>query len=233
MTEDERNRLRERFTAEQEDRPQRRRRHKTTSSDVFRNVSLILFVALVAVWLFNRTGSVPPFPKVAEHPAPPIQPLRPAPISAPAAATTSIKPQPLSECMKADNVIDESVVTCRYGRYPSPQEKPDVQGMVSAQYMEKFKAQQQRVAVRHEQFVEPFWIRQWDGRATHLAQWSVTDNQIDSTSVCANHRRGSISYRECRKGVKVWFKEQCRNGRNGEAAHSRYCSAASSFSPMG
>jgi hypothetical protein len=234
MTEDERNRLRERFASEREDRPQRRRSNKTTTSDVFRNISAVLFAVLVAVWVLNRPNNVPPVTPVADRSMPTAPPSQPTLTPEPITSRASIKPQPLSDCIKADNVIDESVVTCRYGKYPTPKENPNAQGMVSAQYMEKFKDQQyQRAAVRHEQFVETFWIRQWDGRATHLAQWSVVDNQIDSTSVCANQRRGSIEYRECRKGAKVWFKEQCRDGSHGQAAHLRYCSAANGFSPMG
>lgn len=233
MTEDERNRLRERFAADNEDRPQHRRSNKTTTSDVCRNVSAVLFALLVGVWFFNRPSSAPPVTSVDDRSVDIVAPSRPAPLPEPITSRHSVRPRSLEDCIKADNVIDESVVICRYGKYPTPQENPDAQGMVSAQYMEKFKAQPQRVAARHEQFVEAFWIRQWDGRATHFAKWLVIDNQIDGTSVCANQRRGSIEYRECRKGAKAWFKEQCRDNSHNAAAHQRYCSAASGFSPMG
>ena len=233
MTEDERNRLRERFAADNEDRPGRRRSNKTTTSDVFRNVSAVLLAVLVAVWFVNRPSTVPPTIAVVDHSVPVTAPPLPTPAPDSITSRASIRPRPLDKCIKADNVIDESVVTCRYGKYPSPKENPNAQGMVSAQYMEKFKAQPQRVGLRHEQFFETAWVLQWDGKARHLAQWSVIDNQIDGTSVCANQRRGSIEYRECRKGAKVWFKEQCRDNSLDAAAHQRYCSAASGFSPMG
>lgn len=86
------------------------------------------------------------------------------------------------------------------------------------------------------------WIDKWSGGARYLAEWTAINNRIDSTSVCANHKRGSIDYRECRKGAKQFFKKQCRswddrydNSRDDWSyrMRDRYCSAANSFSPMG
>lgn len=86
------------------------------------------------------------------------------------------------------------------------------------------------------------WVKSWDGRSNYLAEWISINNQIDGGSVCANHRRGSIEYRECRKGAKQHYHEECRSWRaqyqrdrqdNSERMRQRYCSAASSFSPMG
>lgn len=86
------------------------------------------------------------------------------------------------------------------------------------------------------------WIEKWGGGGRYLAEWKSINNRIDSTSVCANHRRGSIDYRECRKGAKQFFKKECRGWGerydNSRSDHSyrmrdRYCSAANSFSPMG
>lgn len=86
------------------------------------------------------------------------------------------------------------------------------------------------------------WVDKWSGGAHYYAEWTVINNYIDDTSVCANHKRGSINYRECRKGAKQFFKEECRSWgaawqsdrkpRN-DYMKQRYCSAASSFSPMG
>lgn len=86
------------------------------------------------------------------------------------------------------------------------------------------------------------WIKGWNGGTNYLAEWISVSNYIDSSSVCANHRRGSIDYRECRKAAKQHFHTQCRAWRvrydNDRQDHSermkqRYCSASSSFSPMG
>jgi hypothetical protein len=86
------------------------------------------------------------------------------------------------------------------------------------------------------------WIKSWNGGTNYLAEWVSVNNYIDSTSVCANHRRGSIDYRECRKAAKQHYHEECSEWRarygNDRKDHSdlmkqRYCSASSSFSPMG
>lgn len=89
---------------------------------------------------------------------------------------------------------------------------------------------------------ESQFIRGWSGDEGYTANWTAINNRIDSRSVCANYRRGSIDYRECRKAAKQHFHEQCREWRdqadNDREAWSirmqrRYCSAASGFSPMG
>jgi hypothetical protein len=86
------------------------------------------------------------------------------------------------------------------------------------------------------------WIKGWDGGTSYLAEWVAVNNYIDSSSVCANHRRGTIDYRECRKAAKQHYHEECRNWRarydsdrkdHSDRMKKRYCSAASSFSPMG
>ena len=86
------------------------------------------------------------------------------------------------------------------------------------------------------------WIKSWNGGTNYLAEWIAVNNYIDGTSVCGNHRRGSIDYRECRKAAKQHFHGQCRTWRarfdgdrkdHSERMRIRYCGAASSFNPMG
>ncbi|ENQ0963562.1 TPA: hypothetical protein ACXI8Y_001448 [Pseudomonas aeruginosa] len=86
------------------------------------------------------------------------------------------------------------------------------------------------------------WIKSWNGGTNYLAEWLSVNNYIDGHSVCANHRRGSIDYRECRKAAKQNFHEQCRIWRarydndrkvSSDRMKTRYCTAASSFNPMG
>ncbi|HBO4877591.1 TPA: hypothetical protein L4V41_006000 [Pseudomonas aeruginosa] len=86
------------------------------------------------------------------------------------------------------------------------------------------------------------WIKSWNGGTNYLAEWLSVNNHIDGSSVCANHRRGSIDFRECRKAAKQHFHEQCRIWRarydndrktGSDQMKTRYCTAASSFSPMG
>lgn len=86
------------------------------------------------------------------------------------------------------------------------------------------------------------WVDKWSGGGQYLAHWNVVNNYIDGGSVCGNHKRGSIDYRECRKGAKQYFKQACRKWESryqsdrevrSDWLKQRYCSAASSFSPMG
>ena len=169
----------------------------------------------------------------------PIQPdtLTNAPISI---------PQQLADCIETANLIDEKVVDCRYGTLPRDHRSAPSSGMVSKQYLAQYKADQakrshtpaQRSANRD---VDMKWIKGWDGDTSYLAEWHALDNRIDSSSVCINHRRGSIDYRECRKAAKVHFREQCRNWEKrwardqlewSKQMEQRYCSAANGFSPM-
>ncbi|WP_405120777.1 hypothetical protein [Pseudomonas leptonychotis] len=86
------------------------------------------------------------------------------------------------------------------------------------------------------------WIKSWNGGSNYLAEWISVNNYIDGGSVCANHRKGSIDYRECRKAAKQYYHEECKSWRarygNDRKDYSdqmkqRYCSASSSFNPMG
>jgi hypothetical protein len=155
--------------------------------------------------------------------------------------------QPLANCIKPGNLIDSSVVNCRYGELPRATESAPSQGMVSAEYLAQYQADKangnsaaSRQSADRDSTQE--WIRKWDGNGQYLAQWQSINNRIDSSSVCSNHKRGSIDYRGCRKAAKVHFREQCRawelrSERDGEDTskrmEQRYCSAANGFSPMG
>lgn len=85
-------------------------------------------------------------------------------------------------------------------------------------------------------------IDSWDDRTSYWASWLSINNRIDGASVCDNHKRGSFDYRECRKAAKQHFHEECRawtkryssdRKDNSERMRLRYCSASSSFNPMG
>jgi hypothetical protein len=172
--------------------------------------------------------------------------LAPALASQPSSAPIA-RGQPLANCIKPGNVIDSSVVNCRYGELPRTAESAPSQGMVSAEYLAQYQADKangnssaNEQSADREQTQQ--WIRKWYGNGQYLAQWQSINNRIDSSSVCSNHKRGSIDYRGCRKAAKVHFREQCRewelrSERDGEdfskRMEQRYCSAANGFSPMG
>ena len=176
------------------------------------------------------------------------QPVARPTLSASAPATPAVPPparaqaRPLAECLAGSTVINEAVRRCRLSEVPPPRvEAQPRQGLVSAAYLEQYRAGRAAHPVsdrrEHVSGTETRLILGWDGRGTYRATWDVLDNEVDASSVCHNHRKGSIDYRECRKGAKQWFKKQCRDaqGRRGsdDSAKRRYCSAAASFSPMG
>jgi len=55
-------------------------------------------------------------------------------------------------------------------------------------------------------------------------EWTVVNGKIDYNSVCQNYKRGSLVYRDCRKGAKVAFKGMC--GR-----YTPACAAENNFMP--
>ncbi|EPN85363.1 hypothetical protein A234_07409, partial [Pseudomonas syringae pv. actinidiae ICMP 19101] len=150
--------------------------------------------------------------------------------------------QPLDNCMKNGNVIDESVLNCRFGQVPRPAQTEPAKGMVSADYMADFKANAARSTARASRpySVATVSIREWDGRNRYRAQWRVYGNSIDGDSVCENFAARSLERRECRKAAQVSFKEECRDwtkraarNRDEESknAEQRYCEVAATFSP--
>lgn len=206
-----------------------------------------LLVPATTLWLnwnqvatyFKPVTPVAKLPTLAVYPAPVSMPALPVSSMPAAAPEKRIQPQPLSECLAAGTVVDEQVLRCRFGAVPRTQtEAESGHGMVSAAYMAKYVAERnarpQTSSGSRQVGSETHWISGWDGNGSYEATWQVVNNEIDSTSVCLNYRRGSIEYRECRKGAKQWFKDQCRSASSpSDATRRRYCSAASSFSPMG
>lgn len=222
--------------------------------------SLIFLIAMVVAWpslhAFVQRLTAPP--SVDESGSVADVPEDPSSISlSPATAqrqAPSVEPtrRSLRDCLNGRTVIDESVIRCQNGgelpSLRSSQPNAEPRGMVSPEYLAKFQAERdQRVAQRVSsrgamQERDSQWIKSWDGSSRYLAEWVVMNNVIDGGTVCGNHRWGSIEYRECRKGAKVYFRDQCRAWeiRAGQdrkdwsfRMKDRYCTAESSFSPMG
>ena len=154
-----------------------------------------------------------------------------------------VEVQPLDNCLKDGNVIDENVLNCRFGQLPRPERKPVAQGMVSSSYMAELKAEKARSKpVRSTSPAEysTIAIREWDGRNRYEAKWRSIDNHVDGASVCANFPAESVERRECRKAAKVFFKEACndwgirfRRDRDdaSKRMEQRYCEAMGSYEP--
>ncbi len=231
--------------ADEDDRPFVRPGH--TPLRAYVNALALLVIIAAAVYgslllngLLGNDAALPLETPLASLPQPGSNPVPPI-YTADALST----PKPLADCIKPDNIIDEAVATCRYGHFPRAAEDSRAQAMVSASYMARYKAgQQQPARGRRAEApnVERATVWQWDGKRTYAAQWSITDNRIEGGSVCANYRRGSIEYRECRKGAKVYFREKCREwgtrrSQQGsdasQAIEQRFCSAGDGFNPLG
>lgn len=220
--------------------PDYHRRRKAQRSPLL-FVWLLVPVALLWLnwpWVQHWLHPAPvaePSVEVAESQTPAHSPVPSAPAPRQAIAT----PQPLDACIKQGNVVDEEVVRCRYGAVPRAQEPASVsQGMVSAAYLAQYKAGRELAPLHTSSspsFSESHWVRKWDGSGSYLAAWEVQDNRIDYGTVCGNHRKESIEYRECRKGAKQWLKERCaelNKSKGQEVMRDRYCSAAEIFSPI-
>lgn len=139
---------------------------------------------------------------------------------------------------RSRNVFNDSNYTPR--QPDNTYTPPAVQRVAAAPTPAPAPSQRQTRRVQREH--TSIWIRSWNGGSRYLAEWVSLDNYIDSSSVCSNQRRGSIDYRECRKAAKQHFHEECRNWRArydndrkdySDRMKTRYCSASSSFSPMG
>ncbi|HBO0986226.1 TPA: hypothetical protein ACQTZV_005778 [Pseudomonas aeruginosa] len=186
---------------------------------------MILLTVLALTWPSLRSlvdrfsasapveGSVPFAEGPQDLPAPPLETAqRPTAPEAP-------NRRSLRDCLNGSNAIDENVIRCQNGgelpRARAPQKASEPQGMVSQEYLAQFQAERdQRIARQGSAQNTPErdsqWIKRWGGGSGYLAEWLVVNNVIDGATVCRNQGWGSIEYRECRKGAKVHFREQCR-----------------------
>lgn len=193
--------------------------------------------------LFNQEIPTQPYadPKEIRLPslpiAPPVQQLayRPANQSQPQASIQWADKQPERAAPSSKNSFNDSNYT---PKQPASTYTPPVTHRIPVAPQQTQPRQAKQVS--RERTAK--WIKSWDGGTGYLAEWISVNNYIDGTSVCANHRRGSIEYRECRKGAKQHYHEECRKWRakynndgkpQSERMRTRYCSAASSFSPIG
>ncbi len=239
----------EHLSAPADDAPKAYRRHPSRPSRLYRRLFVpLIFIAAAGYLLMHfsdRLQSV--IQQVTAHRnPPPALPASSNPVPPMYTRDALASPKPLADCIKPDNIIDEAVATCRYGQFPRATEDTKAQGMVSASYMAKYKSEQQHPPARTKRVtafnIERATVWQWDGKRTYAAEWAINSNRIDGSSVCANYRRGSIEYRECRKGAKVYFREKCREwgkrrDRDGSDAsqtvQERFCAAGEGFNPLG
>ena len=227
---------------------------QTPGLPIFLIVFVVLLVGGASAWFLGsakRFGFSEPLSDLrsSRSHAPASQPESEPPIASAPLPSALPQPRTLEECLGSDRVINEAVRRCLYGQRASVDApRADGQGMVSEQYLARYRAERdqrfanaRRSATVHVERTST-WIKKWSGEGFYRAEWDVIDNDIDGSSVCANHRRGSIEFRECRKAAKQYFTQQCRAWRErvqnerrppSEQLQQRYCSASNQFNPMG
>lgn len=195
---------------------------------------LALYVASVSLHI-NQPPQQVPEPAVVSVQEKPVESLRIKPVDLSAEERGVWQGVDPGEKRPKQTVFNDSNYLPR-----QPQNVVNTETMRKSEAYQRKPAEPTRKAVQIER--TSLWISRWGGGGSIAAEWKALDNRIDSTSVCANHRRGSIEFRECRKAAKQYFKTACRdwgdqyeNSRDDGSyqMRDRYCSAANSFSPMG
>jgi hypothetical protein len=217
---------------------------------------LLVGLAAFAVSLRAKT-SIPPRPTYTAQPAPTVEEPVQGQIETPPAAETialakpyvapvlrheaAVSVQPLNECMKNGNVIDENVLNCRFGQVPRAAEREPAKGMVSANYMADFKSDTARPhSERPTKAITTVSVsfRAVDSRNRYHADFRMFNNHIDNSSVCMNFTKGTAEHRECRRAAVVFFKESCLDwtkraakdrDEQSQQTRERYCEANRTF----
>ncbi len=237
----------------------RRAVHRTKGRGYSSLLILLAIAGLSAYLLFPRATPLPAAPRtiVEQPPAAPEAAqalietppqLAPAPAAEPYLGPNVVRrelpppsAQPLDECMKNGNVIDENVLNCRFGQVPRPAEREPAKGMVSSSYMADFKSDLSRPHSERSTraySVSSVSFRAVDSRSRYHADFRVLNNRVDNSSVCMNFSKGSVEKRECRRAAVVFFKESCLEwtkraakdrDEQSKQTQERYCEANRTF----
>ncbi len=74
------------------------------------------------------------------------------------------------------------------------------------------------------------WVDARGNQSSWRTRFEYRDGRIDNSSFCLNIGKGSIPYRECRKGARQWLKVQCRTDRSiSDEWRKMYCWAHGSY----
>jgi len=72
------------------------------------------------------------------------------------------------------------------------------------------------------------WVDARGVETQYQMYYEHDSNTLDFASVCSNHRKGSIDYRNCRKAARQWFGGKCNGG---STPGRMYCHARNAFRP--
>lgn len=87
-----------------------------------------------------------------------------------------------------------------------------------------------RQALTGSQSATVRWEDARGNRSSWKTRFEYRDGRIDNSTFCLNIGKGSIPYRECRKGAGQWLRDQCRSSRNiDDQWRQMYCRAHGSY----
>ncbi|EJA2566538.1 TPA: hypothetical protein SLU74_006309 [Pseudomonas aeruginosa] len=230
--------------ADWDDAPQHLKRKRQSAGKWVAAVTAGVAFTALAVYVTDQKLTFPPEPPIAQ--APPAESYTPKyafnePAGQPATSTEQLFWDDVNERNRQQAQPKQTVYNdTNY----VPKGATNIVDMEAVRQSEAYRNSTAASGISSRNSIEQSgaWVDKWSGGARYYAEWTVFNNYIDDTSVCANHNRGSISYRECRKGAKQFFKEECRSWKEklqddrksfSYLIRQRYCSAASSFNPMG
>lgn len=72
------------------------------------------------------------------------------------------------------------------------------------------------------------WTNARGEEAEYRMYYEYDGTSVTFASVCSNHRKGSIDYRNCRKAARQWFGGKCNGG---STPGRMYCHARNAFRP--
>lgn len=94
-----------------------------------------------------------------------------------------------------------------------------------SQYFASQNREQKRQTIRQVNRTRWHWENGYKKRLVSGSfEWVVVNDNIDYSSVCQNYQRGSLIYRDCRKGAKVAFTKMC-------SEYKPACHAANNYMP--
>lgn len=206
--------------ADQDDtpyRPRARRRHGMLLA-----LTVLGSAATAAIgipqWLVTRTPPASPtFAPAAPPPASPATPPRVSVAPAGMPASPAAPPPPRIHAYRPAQPEDASTPRQTEFNEHNYQPRPIVNRLpaVRASTSERPRQRQQSVT----RSAKWSWKTR-DGSVRGTFKWRESGGRIDYASVCMNERRGSLRYRDCRKGAKAAFARLCRERRDPAACHA-------------
>lgn len=206
--------------ADQEDipvRPRARRRHGTLLA-----LTILGSAATAAIfipqWQVARTAAVSPI--TAPSPQSIAPPTTPSPASLPPAGMPSkpaAPPPPQIHTYRPAPQTDASTPRQTAFNEHNYQPRPIVNRLPAVRLPTGEQPRQRQQTVTRS--AKWSWKTR-DGSIRGTFKWRESDGRIDYASVCMNERRGSLRYRDCRKGAKVAFANLCRERRDPAACHA-------------